>query len=44
MWYKGVGVKSKRLKNIIWHRYEVPWFWEQSKFEIKQRMNFNRGE
>jgi len=33
--------QSKRLKNIIWHRYDVPWYWIQLKYTIKQIMLFN---
>ena len=35
MWYGNISVKSKRLHNIVWHKFEVDWYWEQVKYKIK---------
>jgi hypothetical protein len=34
-WHTGIGIKSKRLNNIIWHKFDVDWYWIQLKYEIK---------
>lgn len=35
---------SKRLKNIVWHKFDVPWYWEQLKYEIKHKLFLNSKE
>lgn len=32
---------SKRLKNIVWHKFDTPWYWEQLKYEIKLLRIYN---
>jgi len=32
--------ESNRLHNIIWHKFDVPWYWIQVKLEIKKSRTY----
>jgi len=39
-WHENTNVKSKRIHNIIWHGYDVPWYFEQKRANIKNLMHY----